>query len=324
MLIFYRLALSLVVAIILPSSLYGQADTLKFAWPDGATAKVHVRSQGRRVSTSKTNTWDMSLDFTMQLKRINDRILVSRNNFSGWKGALAPSFGGGAERFVDMVPTLIVTDGGVFVGIEGHDTARKLMNDSVAQSGGLDPIGRKAFETFLSNASLDAMARDHWSSLVPLWLEVELDPNVSYEFRNLTPVPQLGGSELAINGTVRFVKETPCNSTRNAQRCIHLHAETEADKEQVRKLLQSLLQRTDPRFPTITAFDRQFKVDIVLEKTTMLPHRLKITRTHNLTFTHKMPARDEIAADEYSTTYTFTWISAPKTGSSRAGGHPKG
>ena len=147
MLNFHRLAVSLIVAIILPSSLYAQAETLKFAWPDGASAKVRVRSEGKRVSTSKTVTWDMSVDFTMQLKRTNNRIVVSRNNFSGWKGILPPSFGGGAERFVDMVPTLNVTDAGVFVGIEGHETARKLMSDSVTQSGGLDPIARKGLRS---------------------------------------------------------------------------------------------------------------------------------------------------------------------------------
>ena len=302
-----RLAVSVILAIILPGSLYGQAK-LRFAWPDGASAKVHVRAHGKRVSTSKTNTWDMTLDFTMQLKRINDRIVVSRNNFSGWKGVLPPSFGGGAERFVDMIPTVIVTGGGQFVAIEGHETARKLMNDSVAQSGGLNPMEGKAFQTISSNASLEAMARDSWASLVVLWQNVELEPGVSYELRSVTPVPQLGGGEITINGTASFVKETPCESTRNDQRCIHLHAETEADKEQIRKLLQSLLLRADPRFPTITAFDRQFKVDIVVEKTTMLPRHLKITRIHNLTLKHRMPAREEIGSEEYSTTYTFTWL----------------
>ena len=253
----------------------------------------------------------MSLDFTLQLKRINNRIVVSRSNFSGWKGTLPPSFGGGAERYVDMIPTLIVTDDTAFVAIEGHETARKLMNDSVAQSGGLDPIERKVFETISSNASIEALVRDHWSSMVRLWLDVELDPEIHYEISSLTPIPQLGGGEIAIKGTVGFVKETPCESTRNDQRCIHLHAETEADKEQVRKLLQSFLLRADPRFPTITAFDRQFKVDIVVEKTTMLPHHLKLTRIHNLTVKPKLPAREEIGAEEYSTTYTFTWLSAP-------------
>lgn len=308
MLKFYSLAVLTVLALILPSSLHDQAEKLRFAWPDGASAKVHVRSEGRRVNTGKTKTWDMSLDFTMQVKRTNGRIVVSRNNFSGWKGTLPPSFGGGAERFVDMVPTFIVTDDAEFVGIEGHETTRKSMADSVAQSGGLDPIERNAFETISSNASIEGIARDHWSVLVPLWLEVELDPRVDFEFRSVVKAPQLGGGEIDINGTVRFIKETPCESALNDQRCIHLHSEWEGDKEQVRKKIQALLQQAAANHPTITAWSQQIKVDIVVEKKTMLPQHLKVTRLHSLTLNHKSSGRKEEASEELATTYTFAWV----------------
>jgi hypothetical protein len=320
MLKFYRLTVFMTLLIILPSSLHGQAKTLKFAWPDGASAKVHVRSEGRRVSTGETNTWDMFCDFTIQLKRINDRIVVSRNNYSGWKGAFPPTFGGGAERYVDMIPTWIVTEGGMFVGIEGHETARKLMNGSVAQSGGLDPIQRAAFEIVSSNASLEAMAKTHWAFLVVLWQDVELDPEFSYEFRSVAEVPQLRGGKVDINGVVKFVKEAPCESTRNDQRCIHLHAESTADKAQVRKIIESLFQQLDANHPTITAWDQQIKVDIVVDKTTMLPHHLKITRLNSITLKHKTLPQDEGGSqEELTTTYTFTWLSAPGSSSLRAG-----
>ena len=303
-----RLMVAVIIALILPSRLNAQAETLKFAWPDGASAKVRVRSEGKRESSRQTITWDMSTDFTMQLKRTNNRIVVSRNNFSGWKGILPPSFGGGAERFVDMVPTLNVTDAGVFVGIEGHETARKLMSDSVAQSGGLDPIARKAFEAVSSDTSLNVMAQSQWTTMAQMWRGFELDPEVSYEINSVTPVPHLGGGEVAIVGKAGFVKETPCESTRTNQRCVHLLAESEADKEQVRKLLQSFFRQAGPNAPIITAFDQQYKVALVVEKTTMLPHHLKITRIHNLMIKERMPARDQSMSEVYSATYTFTWL----------------
>ncbi len=132
MLGFYRLAASVILGIILPISLHGQTETLRLTWPDGASAKVHVRSEGRQVvSESKTDTWNMYCDFTMHLKRINDRIVVSRNDYSGWKGTLAPPLGAGAEQFVDMVPTTIVTEGGTFVGIEGYDTSPQINGSGV-------------------------------------------------------------------------------------------------------------------------------------------------------------------------------------------------
>lgn len=63
-----------------------------------------------------------------------------------------------------------------------------------------------------------------------------LNPDV-YEIRSPLQSLALGG-EVEVNGTVRFVKEAPCESTRNDRRCIYLHAESEADKAQVGKLLE--------------------------------------------------------------------------------------
>lgn len=305
MLKFYSLKVILVVGLILPNSLYAQ-ETLRFGWPDGASAKVNVRSQGKRVGPNKPVTWDMSLDFTMNVKRVSDRVVVSRNGVSGWKGNVPPSITGGAERFFDMVPTIIVTNDGLFVGIEGHETARKLMNDSVAQTGGLDPAVRNAFDTITSNASIESMAKDHWASIVALWRDVELTPGVFYEMSNVTPVPQLGGGEIEIKGTVKFVKAAPCESTRNDQGCAHLQAELVADQAQVRKILQSFVQQAAGSRPNITAFDRQFKVDIVLDKTNMLPYQVKLTRGHSLTVKNRMS--EETSSEEVSTTYSFRWL----------------
>jgi hypothetical protein len=305
---FYGLAVFVVAGFILPVSHPRQAERLKFAWPDGASAKVQARSEGRRVNTGRKQTWDMSLDFTMQVKRTGDRVMVSRNNFSGWKGTFPSGFGGGAERFADMIPTVIVTGDGEFVGIEGHETARKLMAQAVEQSGGLSTIERSAFQPILSNASIEAIGRDHWSSLVPLWQEFELEPGAVYEFQSIAKVPQLGGGQIDINGTIAFVKETPCESPLNTQRCIHLHAETEGDKAQVRKLIQALFQRADPNAPTITDWSQQIKLDIVVEKKTMLPQYLKVTRLHNVTLNHKASGRIEEGSEELSNTYTFAWL----------------
>lgn len=308
MLKFYSLAVLVILGISLPGNLHRHSDTLKFAWPDGASAKVQMRNDGKQVSPGKTETWDMNCDFAMNLKRVNDRIVVSRNGYSGWKGAIAPALGAGAEQFVPMVPTVIVTGDGMFVGIEGHETTRKLMAQAVEQSGGLKGIERDMFETMSSNASLEAMASDHWSMLAVAWRHVELDPGAIYEFRHVVTVPQLGGGEIDIKGMVKFVKEIPCESPRNDQRCIHLYSETGGDKAQVSKIIQSLLKQEGPEPVTVTDWDQRIKVDIVVEKKTMLPHHLKVTRFHSLTVKHRISGESQTSWGEYSTTFTFAWV----------------
>ena len=269
---FFSLAVFIVLALILPAVVHGQAEKLKFAWPDGASAKVQVRSEGKRLNTGIKKTWDMSVDFAMQVKRTGDRLVVSRNNFSGWKGTFPPGFGGGAERFADMIPTSIVTGDGEFVGIEGHETARKLMLQAVTQGGGLSDIERTVFETLSSNPAIEAIGKDHWSSVVRLWKDFELEAGAVYEFQSVAQVPQLGGGQIDINGTIAFLKERPCESPLNNQRCVHLHAESAGDKAQVQKIIQALFERAAPNAPTITDWGQQIKLDVVVEKKTMLPH----------------------------------------------------
>jgi hypothetical protein len=305
MLKFYSLAILVALAINLPSS---KAERLRFAWPDGASAKVQVRNAGKQVEHGKTDTWDMSCDFAMQLKRVKDQIVVSRNDVTAWKGTFPPALGGGAEQFVHMVPTVIATADGTFVGIEGHETARKLMVEAVEQSGKLTELERNFLQTMSANASLEAMARDHWSSLAVVWRLVELDPGAIYKFKILTTVPQLGGGEIEINGTVEFIKETSCDSPRNNQRCVHFYSESGGDKAQVSKIVQSLIEKAGPEPVVITDWDQRIKVEMVVEKKTMLPQRLKMTRFHTLTVKHKILGESQTSGGEYSTTYTYDWL----------------
>ena len=58
-----RLLLVLLTVVIFRSTAHAQ--TLKFAWPDDASAKVQARSQGRRTTQNNTRNWDMTSDFTM-------------------------------------------------------------------------------------------------------------------------------------------------------------------------------------------------------------------------------------------------------------------
>lgn len=305
---FQRALILLTLGLVTPSlGLTGRAETLRFAWPDGASAKVQARSQGRRTEPGKVVAWDMSCDFTMQVRRSGERVVISRNDFSGWKGTFPPSFGGGVERFTDMIPTFIVSADGYFVGIEGHETARKLMNQSVEQSGGLDAASRNMFTAMTSDDALRAIASDHWSVLVSLWHDVELDPEAVYELRNVTSVPQLGGGELALTGEVRFVKEAPCASGEgDARRCVHFHSETAADQAQAVKLIESLMKRAVTGSPVISGWDQRFKVDIVLDKATMLPRQLTMTRLHSLEVSAQ--GRVERGSEEITKTYTYTWL----------------
>ena len=164
---------------------------------------MQTRSQERRVTKSEEEAynWDMAADFTMRIQRTGDRVVISREGFSGWKA-----------------PTR-------WWGIRNH-------------------------------------------------------------------------------GTVRFVKEILCQG-RNDRRCVQFRAETGADQKQVKRLLESFIRRAGAGQPKIVFFDQRFKTDIVVDKKTMLPQQLTITRLH--TFELEKKGQNPALTEEITKTYTFAW-----------------
>ena len=297
-----HLLLLLLTVVIFSSTAYAQ--TLKFAWPDGASAKVQARSQGRRTIQNNTRNWDMTSDFTMGVKRTAGRVVISREGFSGWKGTFPPSLGGGPERFVDMIPITIVSTDGMFIGIEGQETARKQMTQALEQSGTLHPVIQAALQSLTSDASLEAMAAATWAALVGSWRDVELDPAQRYAIRDVVPLPHLGSVKLDAAGTIGFIKETDCTLGSDDRRCVELLEEIATDREQARNLLKSMLQKAGANDPRVTGFEQRFKLSIVVEKTTMLPKQLTLSRFQSVEF----ESSTQSFSEDVTKTMNFAWV----------------
>lgn len=278
---------------------------LRFAWPDGATASVQVTSEGQRRASIGDLDWKMSCEYQLRVKHADDRVIMSRDGFTGWRGAVPPSAAGGAGRFVEMIPTLVVASDGSFLGIEGQDEARRRMVHAVEASGNIDPAMKVLVDGFSSDDGMRAMASDHWALLAELWIDTEVDPEASYEFRGSGPVPQLGGGELEMLGTLRVIEETNCPPPHEAKRCVRLHAESAPNKEHVHRLLEALMTRVGAEGPRVTAFDQSSVSEILLEKATMLPHRLTLRRSSKIDFEGSGEKASGTEATE--TTYAFNW-----------------
>lgn len=297
-------ALAALVLFMSAHCLDARAQTLRFAWPDGASAKVRVRIDGRSVERGAESAWDISCEYKMQVQRSGGRLVVSRVDFSGWKGKLPGPFDAAGERYTDVVPTFFVSAEGAYLGMEGHDAVRKIINRSVDESGKLGPVERKALDELLSDATIESLANNYWAMLISLWRGAELDAAAVRELSTVAPVPVLEG-EVEITGTARFVKEAPCAPGVGERRCVHLHAETAPDKAQVSKLLESTLKRLGASRPSVTAWDQRFKMDIVTDKANMLPQQFTVNRLMSMTMS--VGGQSGSASEEVTKSYTFEW-----------------
>jgi len=148
------------------------------------------------------------------------------------------------------------------------------------------------------------MAAATWAALVGFWRGVELDPAQRYAIRDVVPLPHLGSVKLDAAGTIRFIKETGCTPGPDDRRCVELLAEIATDREQARKLLKSTLQKAGANDPRVTGFEQRFKMSIVVDKRTMLPQQLTMTRLQSIEF----ESSDRSFSEDVTKTMNFAWV----------------
>jgi len=148
------------------------------------------------------------------------------------------------------------------------------------------------------------MAAATWAALVGFWRNVELDPARPRAIRDVVPLPHLGGVKIDAAGTIRFIKEIPCAAGPDDRRCVELQSEIATDPEQANKLLQSLLQKAGANAPRVTGFEQRFKVSIVVDKRTMLPEQLTMSRLQSV----ESESSNLGFSEEITKTMSFAWV----------------
>jgi len=161
-----------------------------------------------------------------------------------------------------------------------------------------------ALPSLTSDASLEAMAAATWAALVGFWRDVEPDPAQRYAIRDVVPLPHLGSVKLDAAGTIRFIKETGCALGPDERRCVELLAEIATDREQANKLLKSMLSKAGANDPRVTGFEQRFKLSIVVDKRTMLPQQLTMTRLQSVEF----ESSNQSFSEDVTKTMNFAWV----------------
>ena len=74
---------------------------------------------------------------------------------------------------------------------------------------------------------------------------------------------------------------------------------------QVSKLIELALRQAGANGPAITTWDQSTKVDIVVDKTTMLPQQLTITTSNGMTLS--VQGQRSSGSEDRTKSYSFVW-----------------
>jgi|GEM_PF-2998686 len=251
-------------------------DTLKFAWPDKMQAKVAVQVKGTRtVAGSGTYTWSFGGDYTLKTEQHGEELLLTRANFSGWKGQVPKNANFIIDRIVDLVPNFLVSREGDFRRLENPEAALRNIESSLGKIDSMSQPEQAALANIFTPQGLSAITQDYWSALTQTWRGRPASVG-KVELRLPTPIPQLGGNTLDLKVELTNFGPIACNAQDNKNSCISLGIRSEADPEQVaivvKKLSDADLDVRPTRFTQI-----QF-IHLIAQPDTLIPYRLTLTR----------------------------------------------
>lgn len=272
----YLLATTLLaLATLTPAQGAGPAP--RFDWPDGLVMEVSVRIEGgRRDGKAETASWDLRGSSRWTVRRDGGRTFVSRSAFSGWDGKQPPAGGDLTNRLVEYVPRLVVGKDGEFLGIEGTDAERARIVASFPDLRSEDAIVRALAEASVRDDALQSMTEDLWSVLVGIWLQAGPAIHEGYRFSTRVSVPQFGGAELDIRGVASLESTAECVRGGKTRRCATLKFRSSADQEQVKAILEQVIDPTGKAGIRWIGFDQVREFLLVAELDTLVPHRMTI------------------------------------------------
>lgn len=247
---------------------------LRFAWPGGLAADVdyaRTRTQTGRDPVA------LRLKGKLAATARGGKLAV---RYHGWTGAE-----GEAAALIRAAEKVVVV-----VGEDGRAEAVEGLAESVAALRKLPgfsedtPQMRKVLE--LAPGSIEKESRELWAVLVGFWTENDLDVGEPYQMDQEVPVPALPGSSVRLKIEARATRWLDCPGPQKG-RCVELTMRSRPDPEDVAKLVTGLMEKLGaPKQAVQGALGELATVTdatLVTEPTTLVPHRLVLERTADLT-----------------------------------------
>lgn len=259
---------------------------LRFAWPEGFTARV-VGAESRVLSSDdREDATRSELSYRVRIEPSGDGARIRYEEFAlpgADSGALVPLRGvPGLENLADALrPSFVVGPNGRFLGTPDLDDTVAAVNRELdalhAGSGGL-PSGAPALPTRFSAELFRRHAPVEWWPMVEMWAGREIHLGGRYTLDLTTRMPLLDGATLRMDGDLAVSGRRSCGDG-GPPRCIELVLETRPDPLELIPLLGETGSRKEGAAGsapvTVTKLDLRETVRLLTEPETLVPRRLE-------------------------------------------------
>lgn len=262
---------------------------LTFRWPDNIKGEVTYKIKQLKTSGSHTQELGASGSYSLETQRVNDGLLVRVGNprISTTEIGVPPGLRANIQKFflrsTVTLPNFVVTGSGQLVRLEGvgqyqrktESDLRKLLSQYP------EDVHQRIVDAamkLMSATRLRAMVEGNWKRDVADWSAAEFNRGDVYEMRRNIRPPVLGGTEVPVIATARFLDRIPCGSGARPKSCVRLQMRAIVDSKALARSRQSYIEQVERgggAKPLVMTFRSTLTVWLVTEPDTLIPHRMR-------------------------------------------------
>lgn len=275
-----------------PANAQAKADSvsLRFAWPVGMTAHVDQESSRVQVSPQRRDSIGVRSRYRLTVSAHPKGRLIQSDSFvvtsasSGRAGTVDPQQL--YARLGSVQPSYVVTTDGEFVGLEGIERTKRVLDEILAplrrEMADAPPELKALMESATSPQALTATAAQDWNALAGTWVGANWEVGAAYESSTEEPSPIIPGLVIPMRQEFSAAERVPCYGDETAHRCVRLEMVSVADSAALRRIISEFITKVAPKTATALAGLQSMRslnrLTVIVDPRDLRPYAMTLVR----------------------------------------------
>jgi hypothetical protein len=252
-----------VVTLTRPALGQAKADSvsLRFAWPVGMTARVDQEWTRMQIGPVRNDSFTVRSRWRLTVSAHPKGRLIQYDQFTitSLPPATPNRRAGDLDpqqllaRLGSVQPSYVVSTDGEFLGIEGVDRTKRVLDSLLAPmmremaAAAAPPALKTLMENATSVRALTAAAGQDWNATAGTWVGADWEVGAAYEMSSEEPSPMIPGFMVPMRMEFSAAERVPCTDRETARRCIRLEMISEPDSAALRKAVTDFVATLAPK-----------------------------------------------------------------------------
>ena len=268
--------------------------SLRFAWPVGMAARVDQEWTRMQVGPQRSDSISVRSNYRLTVSAHPKGRLIQADSFRMTSAPAATTSRRAGDvdpqqlltRLGSVQPSYVVSTEGEFVGIEGVERTKRVLDSLLApmlrEMANAPPQLKALLQNVTSEQAFTAAAAQEWNALAGTWVGAVWEVGEVYEASTDEPSPMIPGLKVPMRHEFSAAERVQCTDVETARRCIRLEMTSEPDSAELLKVITEFMKSLAPKDANVVGAFRSMRVGneltVIADPNNLRPYAMELVK----------------------------------------------